>query len=423
MLQSLLDPFGSVNTPGSHEANAAHVGAQSRLRRPVTEKKTWNETRRDLGLLWGVGEMQGWRPSMEDDHIATTNLGNDAGWAGTSLFGVFDGHGGADVAKFCANNLHKAVAKGDASAPEAALRDSFQLLDSKLADVARTMTPTDAAHPDHVGCTAATCLVRPHDLIVASAGDSRVVLSRKGQAVDLSEDHKPGLPGEVARIRAAGGFVTEQKSGPDSVHRVNGVLGVSRAIGDLCFKKDGTRSPADQMVTCVPDTQAVRRRSDDEFLIIACDGIWDVLSSQELVTRVHKSLPAIHRGELQPADVVRSVLDHCLALDPQKSRGRGGDNMTMLLIVFQDSAAKQTSWLDNFLPHCICAPPRVDPPASRAAATVVFPGLSPQKQHQDHHHQHPPLLLGSPINKIVKTDSERSSERRKTGSYDFDLRY
>lgn len=418
MLQSLLDPFGSVSTPLSHEANVAPVGTQPR--RPVTEKKVWNEMRKDIGLVWGVGEMQGWRPTMEDDHVATANLGNDAGWAGTSLFGVFDGHGGADVANFCAKNLHKAVAKGDASAPEAALRDSFQQLDSKLADVARTMKPTDAAHPDHVGCTAATCLVRPHDLIVASAGDSRVVLSRKGQAVDLSEDHKPGLPGEVARIRAAGGFVTEQKLGPHSVHRVNGVLGVSRAIGDLCFKKDGTRSPAQQMITCVPDTRAVRRRPDDEFLIIACDGIWDVLSSQELVTRVHKSLPAIHRGELQPADVVCSVLDHCLALDPQKAFGRGGDNMTMLLIVFQDAerGAKQTSWLDNFLPHCVCAPPRVDQPtsaAARAAATVVFPGLSPQKQYQDHHDQHPPLLLGSPINKIVKVDSERSSERRRKG--------
>lgn len=414
MLQSLLDPFGGVSGPVSHDAHV--VATNTQHRQPVTEKKTRNEASRDLGLLWGVGEMQGWRPTMEDDHVATSKLAKEAGWTGTGLFGVFDGHGGADVAHFCAQHLHKAVAKGNASAPEAALRNSFQMLDRKLADAARTMKLRDAAHPDHVGCTAATCLIRAHDLIVASAGDSRVVLSRKGQAMDLSEDHKPGSPGEVKRIKAAGGFVMEQKFGPHTIHRVNGELSVSRAIGDLRFKKDSSRSQAEQMITCVPDTRTFRRHPDDEFLVIACDGIWDVLSSQEVVARVHKGLPAIRRGELQPTDVISSILDDCLADDPQTQFGRGGDNMTMLLVVFQESAAKQKSWFDNIIrpdimPSCVCAAPRIDQatPAARAAATVVFPGLAPQKRHEDYQH-HPPLLLGSRIKKGVKADDEASPE-------------
>ena len=125
-----------------------------------------------------------------------------------------------------------------------------------------------------------------HVLIInvkANAGDSRSVLGVKGRAKPLSYDHKPqnegeqfsrlgryfGLTtckGEKARISAAGGFV--------DFGRVNGNLALSRAIGDFEFKKSADLSPEQQIVTAFPDVIAHTISDDDEFLVIACDGMY-----------------------------------------------------------------------------------------------------------------------------------------------------
>ena len=80
----------------------------------------------------------------------------------------------------------------------------------------------------YVGCTACVALVTPHEIHVANAGDSRCVLARKNQAIEMSTDHKPELPGEKSRIEKAGGFVEE--------NRVKGILNLSRSLGDLEYK-------------------------------------------------------------------------------------------------------------------------------------------------------------------------------------------
>ncbi len=116
-------------------------------------------------------------------------------------------------------------------------------------------------------------------LYVANAGDSRAVLSVKGKAEPLSYDHKPTNAGETARIISAGGFV--------EFGRVNGNLALSRAIGDFEFKQSADLPAEEQVVTCNPDL--IQRKLDlgaeggDEFIVLACDGIWDVLSNQDVV--------------------------------------------------------------------------------------------------------------------------------------------
>jgi len=292
-----------------------------------------------LGLSWGAGELQGWRPTMEDAFVATS-FGVQGNWDNTSLFGVFDGHGGAQVAKFCAVRLPQILQQGDASRATTALRNSFLQLDEKLADLGESMSVSAPGHPDNVGCTAVVSLINKETIIVANAGDSRAVLSRNARAVPLSKDHKPNLPKEAARIRKAGGVVTQHKCGPDHViHRVNGRLSLSRSIGDLNFKKNTDLSTADQLVSCIPDIKSFRRQSEDEFMVIACDGVWDVMTSQQMVDRVQKDLLAIRRGELSPDNVVRKILDECLASDPSANFGKGADNMTMILIVFDKGAS------------------------------------------------------------------------------------
>ncbi|GAA5825443.1 hypothetical protein JCM11251_006985 [Rhodosporidiobolus azoricus] len=106
-------------------------------------------------------------------------------------------------------------------------------------------------------------------LYTANAGDARAVLARGGQAIRLSYDHKGSDPKEIQRVEAAGGYVQNQ--------RVNGYLAVTRALGDSQMKT---------FVVGAPYTTETTIRPEDDFLIIACDGLWDVCSDQEAVDQI-----------------------------------------------------------------------------------------------------------------------------------------
>jgi protein phosphatase 2C family protein 2/3 len=123
----------------------------------------------------------------------------------------------------------------------------------------------------HAGCTANVIMITKAEILCANAGDSRSVLSKKGKAKDLSTDHKPDLPGEKRRIERANGFIEE--------NRVNGMLALSRSIGDFEYKSNSIMKPEDQIVTAFPDILIEKITNDSDFIICACDGIWDCLSS------------------------------------------------------------------------------------------------------------------------------------------------
>jgi protein phosphatase 1G len=185
-----------------------------------------------------------------------------------------------------------------------------------------------------MGCTAVVCLVRPDVLVVANAGDSRAVLSRRRQAVPLSEDHKPNLPTERDRIRKAGGTIERQQVGTMVQYRVNGNLNLSRSIGDLEYKKNPNLGPNEQIICSTPDVHVFKREAGDEFLIIACDGIWDVLGSQDAVDFVHERLGERMRDGRPLSGIMEDMLDHCISPDLALTNGIGGDNMTAILVVF-----------------------------------------------------------------------------------------
>lgn len=103
-------------------------------------------------------------------------------------------------------------------------------------------------------------------------GDSRCVASIEGIADPLSTDHKPCDPLEKERIISAGGFV--------ELNRVNGNLALSRAVGDFAFKQNMDIDPEDQIVSGCPDVVSRSVSESWEFMVLACDGIWDVLSNQ-----------------------------------------------------------------------------------------------------------------------------------------------
>lgn len=181
---------------------------------------------------------------------------------------------------------------------------------------------------DSTGCTAVTVLLTPTEIYVANAGDSRAVLSRNGIAVALSEDHKPNDPRESERIYKAGGTVEESQGGARTHYRVNGNLNLSRAIGDLEYKKNADLRPDEQMITSTPDIVRRDRDPEDEFIVIGCDGVWDVLSNDDCVQFVRSRM---QEGK-DLKDICEEVVDECLSPDPKATQGIGADNITCIIV-------------------------------------------------------------------------------------------
>ncbi|KAL4796515.1 phosphatase 2C-domain-containing protein [Aspergillus venezuelensis] len=322
------------------------------LSEPVVDKTS--SEGQDECCIYGVSAMQGWRISMEDAHAAVLDLqakqsGSDENKPTDpdnrlAFFGVYDGHGGDKVALFAGDNIHKIVAKQDSFSQgdiEQALKDGFLATDRAILE--------DPKYEEEVsGCTAAVSVISKHKIWVANAGDSRSVLGVKGRAKPLSFDHKPQNEGEKARISAAGGFV--------DFGRVNGNLALSRAIGDFEFKKSPELSPEQQIVTAFPDVTVHDLTDDDEFLVIACDGIWDCQSSQAVVEFVRRGIAA--KQDLYR--ICENMMDNCLASNSETG-GVGCDNMTMVIIGLLNGRTKE-EWYNQIAERVAngdgpCAPP------------------------------------------------------------------
>ncbi|OAX77969.1 hypothetical protein ACJ72_07726 [Emergomyces africanus] len=261
-----------------------------------------------------------------------------------SFFGVYDGHGGEKVALFAGENVHRIIALQDAFAEgdiEQALRDGFLATDRAILE--------DPKYEEEVsGCTASVAVISKEKIRVANAGDSRSVLGVKGRAKPLSFDHKPQNEGEKARISAAGGFV--------DYGRVNGNLALSRALGDFEFKKSADLAPEQQIVTAYPDVTTHEITEDDEFLVIACDGIWDCQPSQAVIEFVRRGIA--EKQELYR--ICENMMDNCLA-SSSETGGVGCDNMTMVIIGLLHGKTKE-EWYKTIADRVAngdgpCAPP------------------------------------------------------------------
>lgn len=135
------------------------------------------------------------------------------------------------------------------------------------------------------GCTAVAAILRGRQLWVANAGDSRCIVCRGGKVVEMSFDHKPEDELEFNRIQKAGGRVSVDG-------RVNGGLNLSRAIGDHGYKMNADLPPEEQMISALPDIKQLTLEENDEFMVLACDGIWNFLSNEEVVEFVKTRLDA-----------------------------------------------------------------------------------------------------------------------------------
>ncbi|XP_030451240.1 protein phosphatase 2C 37 [Syzygium oleosum] len=229
---------------------------------------------------FGLTSVCGRRRDMEDAVSVEPSLCSESPQKpkGLHLFGVFDGHGCSHVAIKCKKRLHEIVReeignynKESSVQWKEAMERSFARMDSEVqewSDVAKTSNcrcELQTPQCDAVGSTAVVAIVTPDKIIVSNCGDSRAVLCRNGVAIPLSSDHKPDRPDELERIQNAGGRVIYWDGA-----RVLGVLAMSRAIGDNYLKP---------YVVPDPEVTIMDRTTEDECLILASDGLWDVVSN------------------------------------------------------------------------------------------------------------------------------------------------
>lgn len=321
---------------------------------------------------YGISEAIGARPTMEDRTIVVQSLLYDPrhGYykneskdtlqdlAMTTFAAVFDGHGGDECSNYLVDvlphqirehmyaerdSLSSAIESSRSMArPEQATEDPASELMRKILKKAYLKTDKDFITPKNApqsGSTAATLIIMGRRLFAANVGDSRVVLCRTGgQCVELTSDHKPSRPDEAARVRAAGGFILHK--------RVMGELAITRAFGDKSFKmgiKAMLEDEADEiarglnenseakdltapLVSAEPEIASLVMSHSDEFLLLACDGLFDVFRSQDAIALARQELIA-HRGE--PAEVARILSDQAIRV--RRSR----DNVSILIIVLR----------------------------------------------------------------------------------------
>jgi len=302
---------------------------------------------------------QGVRDKNEDTFVVRDALGAETSAA--AIYGVYDGHCGKQAADAVARDLHDVILAQPCLVqhPEQALVDSFLALD-------RDFLVESRKNQWYAGTTAVVCLMMDNGrrVYMANLGDSAAVLSRHGQCVALSSAHKPDRPDEKARIEEANGWITEEKElfmgqlhrmdldDPEivrqvdevvqwvTISRVCGELAVSRSIGDPDFKdvvanggyeflpypEGHSKQFSADLLLAEPEVQSVQLEPGDEFIVLATDGLWDVMTGPQVVNEVHK-----HRSRV-PGCTPQNVANHLFSL---ALRLGSADNITILVVMFE----------------------------------------------------------------------------------------
>lgn len=320
---------------------AAAVVSQLPKKKSLTKGGIRSVFELDCIPLWGSVSLCGKRPEMEDavttaprfmkipikmlvgEHMID-GISPSLTHVTSHFFGVYDGHGGSRVADYCCERIHLALAEeigqvkgniGNGSVGEArqvmwerAFTNCFQRVDDEIGGKVSRGIPSDHGNasaasfepvaPETVGSTAVVALVCSSHIIVANCGDSRAVLLRGKEAMPLSVDHKPDTEKEYARIDAAGGKVIQWNG-----YRVFGVLAMSRSIGDRYLKP---------WIIPEPEVTFVPRAREDECLIVASDGLWDVMTNEEACEVARRRILLWHKKNGVPS----SPLERGKGVDP-----------------------------------------------------------------------------------------------------------
>ncbi|MCI4390607.1 hypothetical protein PGIGA_G00124570 [Pangasianodon gigas] len=263
-----------------------------------------------------VYAIQGRRDHMEDRFSVLTDPVNRSH---PSVFGIFDGHGGEAAAEYVKTRLPEVLKQhlqNYEKEKENSLLSYQSILEQQILNVDKEMLEKLSATYDEAGTTCLVAMLSEKELTVGNVGDSRGVLCDKdGNAIPLSYDHKPYQLKERKRIKKAGGFISFNGS-----WRVQGILAMSRSLGDYPLKKLNVVIPEPDVVTFDLD------KLQPEFMILASDGLWDAFSNEEAVRFIRERLDEPHFGA--KSIVLQAFYRGC------------PDNITVMVVKFKKSGTK-----------------------------------------------------------------------------------
>lgn len=270
-------------------------------------------------LRVGICSARGHRPGMEDAHIATAFTISIGGREfPCRLFGIFDGHGGSEASRFVASHIRQVleemiVATNQTELSTLGMYNALKLLGVRLSEEFVRKAPA----LNDTGTTLTIALTLNGFLWTANIGDSRIILSNAGTQEQLTEDQKPGDDYYRQHIIARGGIVRRSRTwdgrefGPQ---RMNGVLSTARAIGDGVIMPEYSLSSRAKVTF-----KRIDEIHPESFLILVCDGITDVASTEQIVEAIHANRTS------NPEDLARGLSHSAL--------GAGStDNVSSLII-------------------------------------------------------------------------------------------
>jgi protein phosphatase PTC1 len=250
------------------------------------------------------------RRKMEDGHKYVYNFIQPGG----GFFAVYDGHAGSAASKWCEVHLHLILERLINDNHNYDIENRIPMQDMLNIAFQETNNGIASCRDICSGTTAAVAIYKPSavkesdsksaKLYVANVGDARVVLSHKGKAIRLTYDHKATDECEIDRVNQAGGIVHNE--------RVNGILAISRAIGDEELKDLIVAQPYTSKVELSPEV--------NDLLIIACDGLWDVCTDQE-------AIDAIQPHKDDPVSASEFLVDYAI-------ENGSSDNITVMVVRF-----------------------------------------------------------------------------------------
>jgi serine/threonine protein phosphatase PrpC len=307
-------------------------GQQAQLRTPASPMTTvwdsapWCGNHKPSRLFASIAAdaNEEFRPYMEDGHkVAPLNVGlKGERW---TLYAVYDGHGGREAVDHCEAHLHHMIAAELESRPMHGDFGSRSDRKEVSLAIARAFAKIDgqlkAQGAEDYGCTATVMLVQDtaagRTLHVANVGDSKGMLIGGDLAKQMTVDHHTCNPAECVRVEQDGGFVMHK--------RVCGILSVTRALGDHSLKHGG--------VSCLPDVMACRVEVP-RAMVLASDGLWDVMSGVEVQELLEDSIQAAAARGGDSEEVSDRLSGRAARALVNCAKERGSHDNILALVVF-----------------------------------------------------------------------------------------
>ena len=205
---------------------------------------------------------------------------------------------------------------------------SNKLIKNESSTSTHSKTSLDNFVANEMGTTANIMLIKNGIIYIANVGDSLSVMYKNKKAYNLNREHQTIIESEKERVLKSGANIIG--------YRINGMLNLTRAIGDLQFKSNSNLKRHEQSVIAIPEITKIEDTDGIDFIIMGCDGVWDCVKRQLVCDFVDRKIKENPDKDL--SDILKVIFDRCVS--PVSGVLLGTDNMSCMIIQFLHNEQK-----------------------------------------------------------------------------------